>query len=64
MASRLGNVLYWTACTGAFLWLAVVFAAATMRPQPEWGVFWVAGPAPSLIIWLIGRAARYVLSAA
>lgn len=64
MPTRLGNVLYWLACVAAILWLVLTFAAATARPQPEWAVFWVAGPVPGVAIWLAGRAIRYVLAGA
>jgi hypothetical protein len=64
MLARLGDVLYWLGCilagltvaAGAFLW----FAEGHARKD---GIAVVAGFLVfALILWLIGRACRYVLA--
>jgi hypothetical protein len=60
MAARLGNVLYWTATTIAVL-LALLAARlyefGGSEPLAIWGVIIVAA-----LVWLIGRACRYILA--
>ena len=61
MAARLGNVLYWLACVGAVLALvlAVVVAVNPGANAQLWiGVYTAA----AVVIWLVGRAVRYVLA--
>jgi len=64
MLPRLGNVLYWLGCILAALIMAaaivVWFGGAQYRPNGwviifEFVVF-------ALVVWLIGRMCRYVLS--
>ena len=60
MIDRLGNVLYWAACLLAVV--AIVFggwAFAVGILNPVGLVMFVGG---GIVIWLIGRAIRYVLS--
>jgi len=70
MIARIGNVIYWTATGVAMLWgLYVWFLAAdifffhpTNRQLSEnvFNVLALAVPAP--IIWVVGRAAKYILA--
>jgi hypothetical protein len=67
MISRLGIVLYWTACTLAFWWfvlsmLAVAPAPSGQWPSEEWGLGLAVGAVGGLVIWLIGRALRSFLA--
>ena len=59
MASRLGNVIYWTACGLALLW--AVGAAASMTSLHYWIHGTSIAIAGAAMIWGIGRAALYVL---
>ena len=62
MATRLGNVLYWSACgIAGLLLLASVLVA--IYAGSEANVFLTLGGIGSVLIWLIGRAAHYILSA-
>lgn len=63
MAARLGNVAYWTACILAVAWIAMVYFGIESAPKPDWSMFFMVGALPAFIIWAIGRAVRYVLSA-
>jgi len=60
--ARLGNVLYWAGCIAAALWLAMgIFAVSSSKyPVGIEDVMLVA--APTVALWLVGRALRYVLS--
>lgn len=66
MVERLGNVIYWTACTAAVGWLAMLAVIITSQSSPMRGnegiIFVVVGCGPSLLIFLIGWACRYVLA--
>jgi hypothetical protein len=59
MASRLGNVIYWTAFGLALLWAAGAIVETASSHQ------WIHGSslaiAGATVIWGIGRAAKYVL---
>jgi hypothetical protein len=61
MLARLGSVLYWLGCGLAALlvifFLFLVFSPSTA--EVKFSPFLLAG---ALIVWLIGRACRYVLS--
>ena len=66
MAARLGKVIYWV-CTAiaavlvAFPILAMSYnwiARASLQPYVMLGFFALAG----IVIWLIGRAAKYILA--
>jgi hypothetical protein len=62
MVARLGQVLYWAACAIAVFWLILglfgVFTRETLEPWNDIPVF-IGG---AILIWLIGRAVRYVLA--
>ncbi len=67
MAARLGNVLYWTA-SGIAALLAVfavlslgdaVFGTGSTGSAVIWAVMCSVA---ALLVWLLGRAARYVLA--
>jgi hypothetical protein len=60
MITRLGNVLYWAGCVLA----AVVLALGAWVSLEGREVGYVLGAAIGLaaIIWLVGRACRYVLA--
>jgi hypothetical protein len=68
MVGRLGNVIYW-ACSGiavlviiAAAWIAI-FVILRDSPDAPWGYFDMALVAlGGLVLWLIGRAAKYVLA--
>jgi hypothetical protein len=59
MIDRLANVLYWTACAAAVLLVILGIDAARVREEPT--SLFVAALAAALV-WLAGRAARYVLA--
>jgi hypothetical protein len=59
MASRLGNVIYWTAFGLALLWAAGVIVE--MAPSHQWIHGTSLAIAGATVIWGIGRAAKYVL---
>jgi len=62
MVARLGDVLYWAASGVAALLAAfvlMVFMLADGKGEP---IFQVLGVVIAGIIWLIGRACRYVLA--
>ena len=61
MAARLGNVIYWL-CSGISFLVALVAAFVIWNPGLE-APFWVPiYVVTALVIWGVGRAARYVLS--
>lgn len=64
MTTRLGDVLYWTASACAFVWLAFVFFGISTSPKPDWSMVLIIGALPSAVVWLAGRAIRYVISGA
>ena len=61
MVARLGNVIYWAACGAAvlnfFYW---VWLALTAHVEPTTTI--IFGAIISLVVWLIGRAALYILA--
>ena len=64
MPARLGNVLYWIGCILAvpIIGLAVLYWVAEGHAQTGGTVFTVVIGIVGVIVWLIGRACRYVLS--
>lgn len=69
MSARLGNVLYWTGCLFAgLLVLAGIAMASVMSKGPNptdiADAPWVGltFAACALVVWLIGRALRYIFS--
>ena len=61
MIDRLANVLYWTACALALALIVLGFGyySTTTGLRPG---FLVLVLVVAFVIWLIGRAVRYVLS--
>ncbi len=62
MATRLGEVLYRTACIAAALWAMFVLVIAPALAQPDWTIWTPIAGIGAVIIWGFGRAARYLLS--
>jgi hypothetical protein len=62
MAPRLANKLYWTACVLAALWALFVFAIDAKQLHPNWTISTPIATGGAFVIWIIGRAARYVLA--
>lgn len=64
MLARLGNVFYWLGCILAALiaaaGIAEWFGEAQYRPD-GYGII-IGFAVGTFIVWLIGRACRYVLS--
>ena len=65
MAERLGNVVYWGLSIVAGLWLAYAVVGITngfeyYPADPK--LFLFAGIAPSAAVWLLGLAAKYILT--
>lgn len=61
MAARLGNVIYWALCGLAVLALVSILGIGINEPRLGSGPF-IAAPAIAIVIWLAGRAFRYVLA--
>ena len=59
MLAGLGNVLYWTAC---LLALATLFLFASVAVHDSHVTLGAFGVVIALLIWLVGRACRYVLA--
>ena len=62
MVKRLGNVLYWLGCGIAVVWLVVCVVAIIYDTSINVVMFTTLALIISILIWLIGRACRYVLS--
>jgi hypothetical protein len=62
MAARLGNVLYWTACIIAALFLALAGTQLFVAPHQNQQFVMIASVVIAAIVWLIGRAIRYILT--
>ena len=62
MTVRISNVLYWSACALAFMWLPFLLLATSAEPQPQWSFAWAAGLFGAAVIWIVGRALRYILA--
>ena len=63
MLQRLGNVIYWTNSGAAVLFFLYGLLVAVNEPSPDNKIFglvvcWVT----AALIWLAGRATRYVLA--
>jgi 4-hydroxybenzoate polyprenyltransferase len=62
MAARLGKVLYWAGCVLAALIIAIgVVLSSVTRAEQDWWALIVAFVV-ALLVWLTGRACRYVLA--
>jgi hypothetical protein len=62
MAARLANTIYWSACIAAVLWALFVFAIGAVQTHPDWTISTPIAIAGAVVIWITGRAIRYVLS--
>jgi hypothetical protein len=56
-----GNCLYWTACATSLLWVFLVLFASANAAYPGWTIFAPIAIFGAIIIWCLGRAARYLL---
>jgi hypothetical protein len=61
MAARIANAIYWAACIAAVLWAFFVFAIGAAQTHPDWTISSSVAIAGAFVVWVIGRAARYVL---
>jgi hypothetical protein len=64
MLARLGNVLYWTGCLLGILLVsaAVAFYSLAAGERAEIVLFSALFIGLGVVVWLIGRACRYVLA--
>lgn len=66
MLARLGNVIYWLGIGLAGLWMALAIflerTAGTGSPPMSTGEALAIVCIPAAGLWLIGRAAKYVLA--
>ena len=62
MGSRLGNVIYRVACTAAVLWALFIFIATSNLAHPDWSISTPIAVVGAVVVWGLGRAARYVLT--
>jgi hypothetical protein len=62
MAARLANAIYSAACIAAVLWALFVFAIGAVQTHPNWTISTPIAIVGAVVIWIIGRAARYVLA--
>ena len=60
--ARIGNVLYWLGCILATLMLAFSVLDWLSTDRPIDHIEFLRFSLAALLIWLIGRACRYVLS--
>lgn len=63
MAARLGNVLFWGLSALAFVSLLIGAVAVYSSEGDDRLVFAVFFGVAALLLWLLGRACRYVLTA-
>lgn len=61
MAARLGDVLYWFACGAATVWSGIFGSIYWAENRHEPGLL-VAAAIGAFLIWIAGRAFRYVLA--
>jgi hypothetical protein len=59
---RFGYALYWSACALAVGWLPLLLLVTYAEPQRDWSFAWAAGLIGAAVIWVVGRALRYVLA--
>jgi hypothetical protein len=62
MLTKLGNVLYWGACTVAVLMLGLAVLVWFTERQSGDFVTMFGLTAIGLAVWIIGRGCRYVLA--
>ncbi len=61
MLARILDVIYWGFCVLAALWLAY-FLSFLVEDRSHWMDVLSAGLIGAALIWLVGRAIRYVLT--
>lgn len=62
MLGRLGDVLYWGGCIVAGSLVAfIAFNGRTIGGDIDWWTI-LFGAAVAVAVWLVGRAAKYVLA--
>jgi hypothetical protein len=62
MAARFANAIYWAACIAAALWALFVFAIGAVQTHPDWTISTPIAIVGAVVIWIIGRAARYLFA--
>jgi hypothetical protein len=62
MAARVGDLLYRAACIIAAVWVAFILIYTATLSLPDWTIATPIAATGAVLIWSIGRAARYVLS--
>jgi hypothetical protein len=62
MAARLGDLFYRAACAVAVVWAAFILVLTATLPLPDWTIASPTAAGGAVLIWILGRAARYVLS--
>jgi hypothetical protein len=62
MTARIANGLYLMGCTAAALWAVFILGAAATVARPDWIVATSVAMIGALVIWIVGRAARYLLA--
>jgi hypothetical protein len=60
LITRLGNVIYWTGCALAIVWIG--FSLFASGYEPRWGIWVEVGLGGAAMIWVLGRSIKYVLS--
>jgi hypothetical protein len=61
MAARFAKPIYLAACIAAVLWAFSVFAIDAAQSHPDWTTSTPVAIGGAVVIWICGRAARYVL---
>jgi hypothetical protein len=62
MTVILGDLIYRTACAAAAMWAVFIFVISATLALPDWIIATPIAAAGAVLIWSVGRAARYVLS--
>jgi hypothetical protein len=62
MSTRLGDVLYRTACLAAVVWAAFVLVVTATLALPDWTIATPIAAVGALVIWSFGRAAGHFLT--
>jgi hypothetical protein len=59
---RFANVVYWAACVLAVGWLVVCYLnVLDGGGAPGWDILAIVIPSLAALIWMVARAARYVI---
>jgi len=62
MAERLGIVLYWAGCILAGSYMLLMLYLVSTDTSPVTALKLAATFLPALVLWLLGKGLRYVLS--